>query len=74
MTGTSLILSDISKSFGGEAALRSVDLTVESGELVSLLGPSGCGKSTLLRIVAGLETQDAGTVAMGGRVVDGLQP
>jgi thiamine transport system ATP-binding protein len=56
----------ISKSFGDIAALDGASLSVDDGEVVAILGPSGCGKSTLLRVVAGLETPDAGTVAWDG--------
>ncbi|MGB8267261.1 MAG: ATP-binding cassette domain-containing protein [Candidatus Velthaea sp.] len=71
-------LTRITKRFGsGAAAVTAVDdvsIAVEPGELIVLVGPSGCGKSTLLRIVAGLERQTSGTVAIGGRVVDELDP
>ncbi|MFI7601539.1 ABC transporter ATP-binding protein [Actinoplanes sp. NPDC049681] len=49
------------------AALSDVDLTVGTGEFVSLIGPSGCGKSTLLRLIADLLTPTAGAVSVAGR-------
>ena len=56
-----LTLRNIAKTFaGGTRALLPTDLDIAKGEIVSLLGPSGCGKTTLLRIIAGLETPDAG--------------
>jgi multiple sugar transport system ATP-binding protein len=64
----------ISKSFGATAVLKGVTLNIPDGEFLTLLGPSGCGKSTLLKILAGLETQDEGSVAIGGQTVDGLRP
>jgi iron(III) transport system ATP-binding protein len=64
-----LALSEVCKRFGDAAAVDAVSLEVDEGECVSLLGPSGCGKSTLLRLIAGLETPDDGTVAVGGQVV-----
>jgi sulfonate transport system ATP-binding protein len=63
----------ISKTFSvdGKAveALRDITLYVSSGEFVSIVGPSGCGKSTLLRLVAGLDTADAGEIEVGQQVV-----
>jgi iron(III) transport system ATP-binding protein len=50
----------------GTDALRGVDLTVASGEVVAVVGESGCGKTTLLRLIAGLETPSAGEVVLGG--------
>jgi ABC-type Fe3+/spermidine/putrescine transport system ATPase subunit len=59
---------------GSVPVLRDVDLAVADGEFFCLLGPSGCGKTTLLRVVAGLETPDAGSVAVGGKDVTGAPP
>ena len=67
-----LELEGISKSFGTFQALLSVSLAIHKGELVTFLGPSGCGKTTLLRIIAGLETQDAGSIVQGGKNVTRL--
>jgi multiple sugar transport system ATP-binding protein len=69
-----LKLSGVAKSFGDVPVLNSVDLDIADGEFLTLVGPSGCGKSTLLRIIAGLETQDVGTVSIGGAPVDHLRP
>ncbi|MGE4377959.1 MAG: sulfate/molybdate ABC transporter ATP-binding protein, partial [Burkholderiaceae bacterium] len=63
----SIEIRNISKRFGDFQALRDVSLDIASGELIALLGPSGCGKTTLLRIIAGLETPDAGSIAFAGQ-------
>ena len=47
-------LCQVSKYFGGEAAVKAIDLTIQEGEFFSILGPSGCGKTTLLHLLAGL--------------------
>ncbi|MEO3792131.1 ABC transporter ATP-binding protein [Nonomuraea sp. B10E15] len=60
-------IEGISKTFGETTALESVDLSVPSGRLATLLGASGCGKTTLLRIIAGFETADTGAIRFGER-------
>lgn len=62
----SIEIKNIEKSFGHFQALKAIDLTIDSGELIALLGPSGCGKTTLLRIIAGLEVPDRGSILFQG--------
>ncbi len=69
-----LRLEGIRKEFGSFTALRDIRLDVAQGEFVCFLGPSGCGKTTLLRIIAGLETQSAGTILQGDRDISLLPP
>ncbi len=64
-----ITLQHISKSYGGKSVIRDVSLTIRSGSFTTLLGPSGCGKTTLLRMIAGLETPDAGEIFLGSRCV-----
>lgn len=72
---TSLILTDVEKTYpGGFHAVKGVSFAVPDKGLCVLVGPSGCGKSTLLRMIAGLETITAGTIAIGGRVVNQFEP
>ncbi len=61
-----LTLTDISKTYEGKPLLNDVSFTVATGETVCLLGASGSGKSTLLRIIAGLESPEAGLVLWDG--------
>jgi iron(III) transport system ATP-binding protein len=61
-----LSLRRLIKRFGAVTAVRDVSLDVAEGEFVCFLGPSGCGKTTLLRIIAGLETPDAGQALLRG--------
>jgi spermidine/putrescine ABC transporter ATP-binding subunit len=60
-----LSVHSVSKSFGDARVVNDVSIAIGAGEFISLLGPSGCGKTTLLRMIAGLETADAGTIALG---------
>src|SRR5215213_3894491 len=68
-------LDRVRKVYGGTVeAVRGVSLEVDDGSFCVLVGPSGCGKSTLLRMIAGLETITAGTVRIGDRVVNEIEP
>ena len=69
-----ITIDRIEKTFGAVTALQQLSLDVADGEFIALLGPSGCGKTTLLRIIAGLESQSAGRVLIGGRDVSDLPP
>ncbi|WJS91026.1 ABC transporter ATP-binding protein [Microbacterium testaceum] len=69
-----LRLRSLRKTLGGRTIIDDLDLTVQPGELVSLLGPSGCGKTTTLRMIAGFLVPDAGGIEMAGRDVTRLGP
>ncbi|MBF2028121.1 MAG: ABC transporter ATP-binding protein [Oscillatoriales cyanobacterium C42_A2020_001] len=65
-------LKGVSKTFGSQIVLDSVDLTIYRGEALAIIGPSGTGKSTILRIIAGLTAPDAGDVYVLGQRRRGL--
>jgi iron(III) transport system ATP-binding protein len=67
-----LVAEGVTKRFDGTLALDGAAISVAEGESLALLGPSGCGKTTLLRVIAGLETPDAGTVSVGREVLTGF--
>jgi sn-glycerol 3-phosphate transport system ATP-binding protein len=69
-----LSFRDVRKRYGDVEVVHGVSMQVADGEFVVIVGPSGCGKSTLLRMVAGLEPITSGEVAIGGRVVNDLEP
>ncbi len=70
-----VLLENAGKTYpGGVMAAADVNLDIADGEFVVLVGPSGCGKSTTLRMVAGLETVTTGTVCIGDRVVNDVEP
>jgi putative ABC transport system ATP-binding protein len=68
-----LLLSGVAKAVpGGRQLFAGLDLTVRAGEIVAIMGESGVGKSTLLNIIAGLDSIDAGSIAIAGRPLAGL--
>src|SRR5437870_4675428 len=69
-----IVLTNLHKVYGHVVAVKDLDLSIKDREFVVLVGPSGCGKSTTLRMIAGLEEISGGTIAIGGRVVNHLQP
>lgn len=60
-------LKDVKKNYGKKEILKGINLTVQEGEIISVLGPSGCGKSTLLNIIAGILPLNAGQVFVRGK-------
>jgi multiple sugar transport system ATP-binding protein len=65
---------EVTKRFGDVVAVDSLSLQIHDGEFMVLLGPSGCGKTTALRMIAGLESVSAGTVRIGDRPVNDVEP
>ncbi len=71
----SITMDNLGKVYAGNVrAVTGVNIDIADGEMIVLVGPSGCGKSTLLRMVAGLETITEGTLRIGERVVNTLEP
>jgi len=74
----SITLSDVVKRYGhgpkANQVIHGVNAEIADGEFIVIVGPSGCGKSTLLRMVAGLEEISEGRIAIGGRVVNDIEP
>ena len=69
-----LELAGVGVRYGGVQALHGVSLTVTPGTTLGLIGPNGAGKTTLINATTGIATLDAGTIALGGRRIDGLPP
>ncbi len=69
-----LVVTDLAKAYGTEPVLRGVSLGVPRGETLAVLGRSGGGKTTLLKVLAGLETEDAGSIVVDGRSLTGVPP
>ncbi len=69
-----LTLQGLYKQYAGEPLLEDITINLEQGELACLLGPSGSGKTTLLRLIAGLETPDAGRIVLAGEDITACPP
>jgi multiple sugar transport system ATP-binding protein len=70
----SIVLKNVTKSFGETEVIPPLDLEIVEGEFVVFVGPSGCGKSTLLRLIAGLEDVTSGTIEIDGQDATMLAP
>ncbi len=71
---SSVVLKNLTKSFGAVDVIKGVDLEIAPGEFCVFVGPSGCGKSTLLRLISGLEEATSGTIEIAGRDVTHAEP
>jgi multiple sugar transport system ATP-binding protein len=72
---SAITIDEVSKRYrDGTLAVRDLSLEIADGEFMILVGPSGCGKTTLLRMLAGLEQVTSGTISIGARVVNELEP
>ncbi len=72
MSAPALAAEGLRKAYGGRRVVDGVGFEVRGGEVLGLLGPNGAGKSTVFRMLAGVETPDAGTVRLAGASLDGL--
>ena len=73
-TGPLVRFENVSRRFGGVAAVDGLSLDIHAREFFALLGPSGCGKTTLLRLLAGFERPDAGRILIAGRDIGSTPP
>ena len=69
-----LVVDELSKSFGGVAAVNRVSFDVREGEILGLIGPNGSGKTTVLNMLSGFLPPDSGRVALAGRDVTRMSP
>jgi branched-chain amino acid transport system ATP-binding protein len=72
--GHLLDVTGLTRRFGGVVAVKSVDLFVDSGELVSVIGPNGAGKTTTFNLVSGLDRADSGSILFEGRAIERTRP
>ncbi len=69
-----LEVRDLTKYFGGLAAVNNLDLDVNQGEILGLIGPNGAGKTTFFNLISGFQRLNRGKVLFNGRVINGLKP
>ncbi len=69
-----VLIENVTKAYGDTEVIHGINTAIEDGEFIVIVGPSGCGKSTLLRMIAGLEEVSGGTITIGDRVVNDLEP
>jgi len=69
-----LVLENVTKTFGSLVAVDDVNLQIEPGEFICFLGPSGCGKTTLLRLITGFEQVTSGNVIYDGQMINDVIP
>lgn len=71
--GKAIEVLNVTKKFGKRYIFKNLNLSVEDGELISIVGPSGCGKSTLLNMIGLLESSDAGQIKLKGREIPKIE-
>ncbi|UQZ36819.1 ABC transporter ATP-binding protein [Paenibacillus sp. PK3_47] len=71
---SSIVLENVNKIYGDKTIIEGLNLTIESGSFTVLVGPSGCGKSTTLRMIAGLEEATGGSISIGGKSMNHVEP
>ena len=69
-----LVLSGVSKSFGGVQAVAALDMEVRQGEVLGLIGPNGAGKTTVFNLVSGIQQPTSGSIRLAGVEIAGLRP
>lgn len=67
-------ISNLTKAFHDTTVLNNIDLTIRSGEFLTILGPSGCGKTSLLRLISGFDEPSSGTICLNGKNMQGVPP
>ncbi|MFC3745777.1 ABC transporter ATP-binding protein [Paenibacillus sp. GCM10012306] len=71
---SSIVMERVEKKYGDKSIIENLNLNIESGSFTVLVGPSGCGKSTTLRMIAGLENNTGGSIIIGGKNMNGVEP